>query len=100
MEDRERPKPGHTTPANNNRLPATSQGFDAAGVGRVQENDEDADIAPWQRVDKAVLSIAGLIGRRMAREHFEALQQAQANDNASPARVKEGRETVTKATED
>ncbi|MCT7374726.1 hypothetical protein [Chelativorans salis] len=49
------------------------------------ENAEDADIAPWQRIDKAVLSLARLIGRRMAREQHEALQKAQANDNAPPA---------------
>ncbi|WP_265516907.1 hypothetical protein [Nitratireductor luteus] len=51
-------------------------------------NVEDADIAPWQRVDRVVLSIARLIGRQIAREHFEALQAA--NDNRRPAEEAEG----------
>lgn len=36
------------------------------------------------RVDAVVLTIARLIGRQIAREHFEALQAA--NDNAPPKR--------------
>ncbi|MEP7456289.1 hypothetical protein [Phyllobacterium sp. SB3] len=39
------------------------------------------------RVDEVVLTIARLIGRQIAREHFEALQAA--NDNASPTRQHE-----------
>ncbi|WP_265518718.1 hypothetical protein [Nitratireductor luteus] len=62
-------------PANDNHRPA-------------QEDDEDADIAPWQRVDRVVLSIARLIGRDLAREHFEALQAA--NDNRRPAEEAKG----------
>ncbi len=45
----------------------------------------DADIAPWETIDRVVLSLARLIGRRIAREHFEALQAA--NDNASSDKV-------------
>ena len=35
-----------------------------------------------ERVDKVVLTIAQLIGRQIAREHFEALQAA--NENQPP----------------
>jgi hypothetical protein len=45
----------------------------------------DADIAPWETIDRVVLSLARLIGRRIARKHFEALQAA--NDNASSDKV-------------
>ncbi|HED1836790.1 MULTISPECIES: hypothetical protein [Hyphomicrobiales] len=41
----------------------------------------DADIAPWQRLDRVVFDIARLIGRQMAREDFERLRAATANDN-------------------
>lgn len=43
----------------------------------------DADIAPWQRLDRVVLNIARLIGRQMAREDFERLRAVTANDNSS-----------------
>ena len=43
-----------------------------------QESEGTADA--FQRLDAVVLTIARLIGRRMAREDFEALQAA--NDNA------------------
>lgn len=43
--------------------------------------DEGNDIAPWQKLDKVVLSIARLVGRRMAREDFERLKASVANDN-------------------
>lgn len=43
----------------------------------------DEDIAPWQRLDRVVLDIARLIGRQMAREDFERLRAATANDNSS-----------------
>ncbi|UUP16439.1 hypothetical protein NTH_00886 [Nitratireductor thuwali] len=56
--------------------------------GPEHANVEDTDIAPWQRVDRVVLSIARLIGRQIAREHFEALQAA--NDNRRPAEEAEG----------
>lgn len=55
-------------PANDNRPPDG------------QETGREAD-AP-DRLDAVVLSIARLIGRQIAREHFEALQAA--NDNAPP----------------
>ena len=41
----------------------------------------DADIAPWEKLDRVVLSIARLIGRQMAREDFERMRAATANDN-------------------
>jgi hypothetical protein len=64
--------PDGINPANNNTNP-----------------DGDADIAPRQKLDKVVLSIAGLIGRQLAREHYEALQAA--NNNKAPTREAEGR---------
>lgn len=64
--------------ANDNYLPRPEGGKDA-----------DADIAPWQKLDKAVLSLARLIGRQIAREQFEALQAA--NDNKAPVGEAEGR---------
>ena len=42
----------------------------------------DVDIAPWQRLDRVVFDIARLIGRQMAREDFERLRAATANDNS------------------
>lgn len=74
-------------PANDNRRPE-----------RVK--DEDADIAPWQRVDRVTLNIARLIGRQIAREHFEALQTAQANDNARRVPETENRKTPRKTEQD
>ncbi|UUP17071.1 hypothetical protein [Nitratireductor thuwali] len=56
--------------------------------GREHANVEDADIAPWRRVDRVVLSIARLIGRQIARQEFEAVRAA--NDNDRPARTTEG----------
>lgn len=46
--------------------------------------DEGDDIAPWQKLDRVVLSIARLVGKRMAREDFERLKASVANDNRSP----------------
>ncbi|WP_288806429.1 hypothetical protein [uncultured Novosphingobium sp.] len=60
---------GNRRPANDNRPP---DGQDAG-------NEADAS----ERLDKVVLTIARLIGRQIAREHFEALQAA--NDNQRPA---------------
>ncbi|MDW6022211.1 hypothetical protein SAZ10_10645 [Mesorhizobium sp. BAC0120] len=77
MEDAERQEPEDLTPANDNQRPGS-------------EGSEDTDIAPWQRVDRVVLSIARLIGRRIAREHFAAPHTA--NDNAGSTGEAEGRE--------
>lgn len=57
-------------PANDNRQP------DGTDAGR--ENDLP------ERLDKLVLTIARMIGRQIAREHFEALQAA--NDNQKSGR--------------
>jgi len=68
MEDeRERPPDEDWKPANDNNRPG-------------REGGDDADIAPWEKLDRVVLSIARLIGRRMAREDYEAALRA-ANDN-------------------
>ncbi|WP_353428848.1 hypothetical protein [Paracoccus denitrificans] len=57
-------------PANDNRPP------------NGQEAGRETDAS--ERLDAVVLSIARLIGRQIAREHFEALQAA--NDNVPPTR--------------
>jgi len=62
-------------------------------VGNAPANDNespngDADIASWERVDRVVLSIARLIGRRIAREQFGAL--CAANDNRPGAADRSG----------
>jgi hypothetical protein len=46
-----------------------------------QDAGNEADAA--ERLDRVVLTVARLIGRRMAREDFEKAMQA-ANDNAPP----------------
>ncbi|MBN9074231.1 MAG: hypothetical protein J0H34_22060 [Rhizobiales bacterium] len=61
-------KGGKQRPANDNRPP------DGQEVGSEAEASA--------RVDAVVLTIARLIGRQIAREHFEALQAA--NDNQPP----------------
>jgi hypothetical protein len=65
-------RPGNVVPANYNHWPGP-EGTEHAY----------ADAAPRQKLDRVVLSIARLIGRQIAREHFEALQPA--NDNRKPA---------------
>ncbi|MFT4181415.1 MAG: hypothetical protein QM636_05790 [Rhizobium sp.] len=67
-------KDGKQGPANDNR---PLNGQDAG-------NEDDAT----ERLDAVVLSIARLIGRQIAREHFEALQAA--NDNTLPTRDEPG----------
>ena len=59
---------GRERPANDNR----PLGRQAAG--------NEADVS--ERLDRVVLTIARLIGRQIAREHFAALQTA--NDNTPP----------------
>lgn len=61
---------GNRRPANDNHPP------------NGQDTESEADVS--ERVDAVVLTIARLIGRQIAREHFEALQAA--NDNAPPTR--------------
>ena len=45
----------------------------------------ETDIAPCEKLDRIVLSIARLIGRQMAREEFERMRAATANDNMRPS---------------
>lgn len=61
---------GKQRPANDNHPPN--------GKGAARGADASA------RVDAVVLTVARLMGRQIAREHFEALQAA--NDNAPPTR--------------
>jgi hypothetical protein len=62
MDDDTEPKPGGIIPANDNQDPD----------GRRSEPDRET----WQQVDRVVLTIARLIGRRIAREQFKALSAA------------------------
>ena len=65
MEGDDDEKPGGIVPANDN---------DGSGGEPSAET--------WQRIDRAALTLAGIIGRRMAREDFAALTAA--NDNHRP----------------
>lgn len=42
----------------------------------------DADIAPWEKLDRVVFEFARLIGRQMTREDFKRLRAETANDNS------------------
>ena len=79
MGDEERHR-GRERPANDNHA------HDGQDVGY------EADAS--ERLDKVVLTIARLIGRQIAREHFEALQAA--NDNTPPASNGTARDTDDK----
>jgi hypothetical protein len=65
MADDTEPMPGGIIPANDNQRPAGGR--------------NDADHAARRQLDQVVLTIARLIGRRIAREQFTALSAA--NDN-------------------
>ncbi|WP_024896912.1 MULTISPECIES: hypothetical protein [Brucella] len=75
MEDETKPSPDEGWKPTNDNHPPKQQG-------------DDSDIAPWQKLDKVVLSIARLIGRQMARDDFERLHAATANDNDEPRSIK------------
>ena len=62
MENENDTEPGRIVPANDNN-----------------DASDQPDAGTWQRVDRAVLTLARIIGRRMAREDFERLHVA--NDN-------------------
>ena len=70
--------PGRRRPANDNCSPPSSQdtGYESDAI---------------ERLDAVVLTIARLIGRRMAREDYEKAMRA-ANDNAPPTRGGGGRD--------
>lgn len=59
MEDDTEPRPERFRPANDNTDP---QG--------------EPDSETWQKIDRAALTLAHIIGRRMAREDFERLTAA------------------------
>ncbi len=65
MADDTDPEPDGLIPANDDQGPD----------GRRDEPDQDAP----QQVDRVILTIARLIGRRMAREQFAALNAANEN---------------------
>jgi hypothetical protein len=62
MENESDTEPGRIAPANDNN-----------------DASDQPDAGTWQRVDDAALTLARIIGRRMAREDFERLRAA--NDN-------------------
>ena len=62
MENESDTEPGRIVPANDN-----------------DDASDQPDAGTWQRVDRAALTLARIIGRRMAREDFERLHAA--NDN-------------------
>ena len=62
MENENDTDPGRIVPANDNN-----------------DASDQPDAGTWQRVDRAALTLARIIGRRMAREEFERLHAA--NDN-------------------
>ncbi|AZN73297.1 hypothetical protein D5400_20165 [Georhizobium profundi] len=76
-------------PANDNRSP------EGLYEQSLKQPDPKSKAVASERLDKVVLSIARLIGRRMAREDFNASQPA--NDNESSAGV--GRMTSVRRTE-
>lgn len=77
MKDKGQTGPGKERPANDNRP------LDGEGIGQ--------ETSPSEKLDAVVLSIARLIGRRMAREDHEKAFRA-ANDNAPPSRDGAGAE--------
>lgn len=74
MENESDTEPGRIVPADDNN-----------------DASDQPDAETWQRVDRAALTLARIIGRRMAREDFERLHAA--NDNRSI--VSEGAEDKT-----
>ncbi len=52
------------------------------GIVPANDNGGEPSAETWQRIDHAALTLARIIGRRMAREDFAAL--AAANDNHRP----------------
>jgi hypothetical protein len=55
---------------------------ESGGIVPANDNDDASslpDAGTWQRIDHAALTLARIIGRRMAREDFERLHAA--NDN-------------------
>jgi hypothetical protein len=66
VDDDTEPETDGTIPANDNQGP-----------------EDQPEREAWRRVDRVALTLARLIGRRMAREDFEALSAA--NDNRPKA---------------
>ena len=62
MENENDTEPGRIVPANDNN-----------------DASDQPDSGTWKRVDRAALTLARIIGRRMAREDFERLHAT--NDN-------------------
>lgn len=76
MDDDTEPEPDGTIPANDNQGPD----------GRRSEPDHET----CRQVDRVALAIARLIGRRIAREQFEALSAANDNEPKDAEGAEEG----------
>lgn len=76
MDDDKEPRPDSIIPANDNQGPG----------GESSKPDRQT----CQQVDQVVLTIARLIGRRIAREHFAALSAANDNGPSNPPHAEDG----------
>jgi hypothetical protein len=76
MEDDTEPRPERFRPANDN-------------IGPQREPDAET----WRRIDLAALTLARIIGRRMAREDFERLTAANDNRPLDTGNTEDGADT-------
>jgi len=76
MGDDTEPRPERFRPANDNTGP-----------------QDEPDAETWRRIDHAALTLARIIGRRMAREDFERLTAANDNRPLEAGNTEDGAET-------
>lgn len=76
MEDDTEPRPERFKPANDNSGPLGEPGAET-----------------WIRIDRAALTLARIIGRRMAREDFERLHAANDNRPLGTGNAEDGADT-------
>lgn len=76
MEDDTEPRPERLRPANDNTGP---------------QGEPDAET--WRRIDHVALTLARIIGRRMAREDFERLTAANDNRPSETGNTEDGADT-------
>ena len=73
MENESDTEPGRIVPANGNN-----------------DASDQPDAGTWQRADRAALTLARIIDRRVAREHFERLHYARhSSDNQRDASIED-----------
>jgi len=77
MEDDTEPRPERFRPANDNIGP----------------DNEPSAAETWRKIDDIALTLARIIGRRMAREDFERLQAANDNRPAEAGNAEDGADT-------